>query len=213
MRILLGLTLLLLVLVASAEPHVLMKTNMGDVVLELDQEKAPISVDNFLGYVERGDYDGTIFHRVIPGFMIQGGGHDPDMTMRRERQTIRNEADNGLKNVVGTVAMARMSGIDSAARQFFINVGENTHLDHKPTSCTREEVAEVQAARQQGRAKPLTCDGYGYAVFGRVVRGMDVVRDMEIRETTVRGGHRNVPVEPIVIESMTVIDDAGATAP
>ncbi|MDZ7684587.1 MAG: peptidylprolyl isomerase [Gammaproteobacteria bacterium] len=145
--------------------------------------------------------------------MIQGGGHNPDMTMRPERQTIRNEADNGLKNVTGTIAMARMSGIDSAARQFFINVADNTHLDHKPTSCTREEVAEVKAARKQGRAKPLTCDGYGYTVFGRVIRGMDVIREMEIRETATRGGHRNVPVEPIVIESMSVIDDEAATAP
>ncbi len=196
----------------KAPPRVLMTTSMGEVTIELDREKAPIAVGNFLGYVERGDYDGTIFHRVIPGFMVQGGGHDPDMSLRTEGQTIRNEADNGLRNETGTVAMARMSGIDSASRQFFINVNDNTHLDHKETSCTREDIADVEAARERGLYKPLSCANFGYAVFGRVVEGMDVVHAIEIVETTSKDGHEDVPVEPVIIESIELLPDAAAAS-
>lgn len=196
----------------EAPPRVLMTTSMGEVTIELDREKAPIAVGNFLGYVERGDYDGTIFHRVIPGFMVQGGGHDPDLSLRTEGETIRNEADNGLRNETGTVAMARMSGIDSASRQFFINVNDNTHLDHKETSCTREDIADAEAARERGLYKPLSCANFGYAVFGRVVDGMDVVHAIEIVETASRDGHDDVPVEPVIIESITLLPDGEAQA-
>jgi len=188
-RVLFCLLLAASVLAAEAEPRVRMETSLGGVVLELNRDKAPKTVANFIGYVERGDYDGTIFHRVIPGFMVQGGGLEPDMTIRPDHGTVRNEAD-------------------SASREFFINVDDNTHLDHKPTSCTREEVADVEAARAKGLAKPLTCDSYGYAVFGRVVEGMDVIRDIEFVETTSRDGRNNVPVEPVVIESMKLLDTA-----
>lgn len=190
---------------ADDAPRVLMKTTMGDIVIELVPTEAPVSVRNFLGYVERGDYDGTIFHRVIPGFMIQAGGHEPSMDIRADGEMIHNEADNGLKNVTGTLALARSEEIDSASRQFFINVSDNTHLDHKPSSCTREDEAARAVARERGLFKPRTCDSFGYAVFGRVVDGMDVVRDIEIVETTSKAGHGDVPVEPIVIESMVVL--------
>jgi len=191
---------------ADQAPRVLMKTSRGDVVIELNREKAPVSVANFLGYVERGAYDGTIFHRVIPGFMVQGGGFDADMKERPEGETIRNEADNGLANTTGTIAMARLAEIDSASRQFFINVNDNTHLDHKRTSCTREQMADYREARTRGLMKPLTCEGFGYAVFGRVVEGMDVIAEIELVETHSQAGHRAVPVEPVTIESMTILD-------
>lgn len=186
-------------------PRVVLETSMGDVTLELDSEKAPVTVQNFLKYVERGAYDGTIFHRVIPGFMVQGGGYEPDLTLREDDSTVRNEADNGLKNLVGTVAMARMSEIDSASRQFFINVNDNAHLDHRETSCTREDMADVAAARDRGLYKPLTCDSFGYAVFGSVVDGMDVVHAIEIVETQSREDLDDLPVEPVVIESARVL--------
>ncbi len=190
----------------TAKPSVLMKTTFGEVLIELEPQLAPVSVENFLGYVRRGDYDGTVFHRVIPGFMVQGGGHDPDMTLRPDGDTILNEADNGLANVTGTIAMARMAEIDSASRQFFINVNDNTHLDHKSTSCTREQVASVAAARQKGLYKPLACDSYGYTVFGRVVGGMGVIERIAGVETRTVGGHRDVPLEPVLIESVVLID-------
>ncbi len=186
-------------------PVVVIETSLGDITIQLEHRRAPITVQNFLGYVERGDYDGTIFHRVIPGFMVQGGGFHPDMTLRPEGQMIRNEADNGLNNIQGTVAMARTSAIDSASNQFFINVDNNLHLNHKPTSCTREQVASVEAAREKGLFKPLSCDSFGYAVFGQVIDGMDVVRAIEIVETSSKDGHDDVPVDPVIIETVRVV--------
>lgn len=159
--------------------HVLIKTNKGDIVLELDPVKAPKTVANFLDYVDREYYDGTIFHRVIPTFMIQGGGFTRDMTKKETSPPVVNEWRNGLKNLRGTIAMARLGGRpDSATSQFFINVVDNAFLDRP----------------QQ--------DGAAYAVFGRVVKGMDVVDRIKAEPTRAVGGHQNVPVEPVVIESV-----------
>ena len=185
--------------VAADNPRVIIKTSMGDITVELLPEDAPLTVDNFLGYVDRGAYDGTIFHRVIPGFMIQGGGYFEDMGDAPEEAPIRNEAANGLANTVGTLAMAREDIIDSAARQFFINVDDNTHLDHSAESCTREDEAAVAAARERGLRKPLTCETYGYAVFGRVVAGMGTVESIEVVETEWTDDFDDLPVEPVVI--------------
>jgi len=165
-------------------PMVLMKTSMGEIKLELDAEKAPITVANFLEYAKAGYYDGTIFHRVIPNFMIQGGGFTPDMSQKPTRAPIKNEADNGLKNTVGTIAMARTNVVDSATAQFFINAKDNAFLDH--------------------RGK--TPAGYGYAVFGKVVDGLDVVKKIEGVSTTTKAGHGDVPVDDVVIESVTILD-------
>jgi len=164
-------------------PMVLMSTSLGDVKIELDAEKAPVSTQNFLAYVNDKFYDGTIFHRVIPNFMIQGGGFDAAMQQKPTKAPIKNEAGNGLKNLTGTLAMARTNVVDSATAQFFINVKDNAFLDHKNE----------------------TPAGFGYAVFGKVVDGMDVVRKIEQVQTANKGGHENVPVEPVVIKSMTVI--------
>jgi len=164
-------------------PMVLMSTSLGDVKIELDAEKAPVSVQNFLAYVNDRFYDGTVFHRVIPNFMIQGGGFDAAMQQKPTKAPIKNEAGNGLKNLTGTLAMARTNVVDSATAQFFINVKDNAFLDHKNE----------------------TPAGFGYAVFGKVVDGMDVVRKIEQVQTANKGGHENVPVEPVVIKSMTVI--------
>jgi cyclophilin family peptidyl-prolyl cis-trans isomerase len=164
-------------------PMVLMSTSLGDVKIELDAEKAPVSVQNFLAYVNDKFYDGTVFHRVIPNFMIQGGGFDAAMQQKPTKAPIKNEAGNGLKNLTGTLAMARTNVVDSATAQFFINVKDNAFLDHKNE----------------------TPAGFGYAVFGKVVDGMDVVRKIEQVQTANKGGHENVPVEPVVIKSMTVI--------
>ena len=161
---------------------VLMKTSMGTIKIELDQEKAPVSTANFLAYVNDKFYDGTIFHRVIPAFMIQGGGFDKDMNQKKTKAPIKNEAGNGLKNLNGTIAMARTSDPNSATAQFFINTKDNAFLDHRDDS--------VQ--------------GYGYAVFGKVVDGMDVVKKIEAVQTTTKMPHQNVPVTPVVIESVTV---------
>lgn len=159
---------------------VLMQTSMGDIVLELDPVKAPVSVENFLGYVDRGDYDGTIFHRVIKDFMIQGGGFTPDMKKKPTRKPIVNEWRNGLKNVRGTIAMARLGGDpDSATNQFFINTVDNPGLD--------------------APQPPPRGDGAAYAVFGRVVKGMEVVDKIRAVRTTSRAGHQDVPVEPVTI--------------
>jgi len=183
-RILTTLTLLLAMSTStSAEgknPVVLMSTSLGDIKIELDEEKAPITVKNFLAYVNDKFYDGTIFHRVIPGFMIQGGGFDPNMTQKPTKEPIKNEAANGLKNDVGTIAMARTSNPDSATAQFFINVVNNANLN---------------------RPSP---DGHGYAVFGKVVAGMDVVQKIEKVATGNKGGHGNVPTEPVVIKSVAL---------
>jgi cyclophilin family peptidyl-prolyl cis-trans isomerase len=182
--------------------HVVMKTSMGQVTIELDAEKAPITVENFLNYVDEGAYDGAIFHRVIPGFMIQGGGLTSDLAELPDNGTIWNEADNGLQNLAGTLAMARHNEIDTASRQFFINVNDNVHLDHSEASCTREDMEAWNAARERGLLKPLTCKGFGYAVFGRIIEGMEVVNAIEIVETHSVEGYDDVPVAPVTIESI-----------
>lgn len=163
---------------------VTMSTSMGDIKLELDAEKAPVTVANFLDYAKAGHYDGTIFHRVIANFMIQGGGFTADMKQKPTKDPIKNEADNGLKNLDGTIAMARTNVVDSATSQFFINVKDNAFLDHRGKNPA----------------------GYGYAVFGKVVEGMDVVRKIEAVATANKAGHGDVPVEPVVIKSVKVVD-------
>jgi peptidyl-prolyl cis-trans isomerase B (cyclophilin B) len=164
---------------------VTLQTNHGDIVLELDREKAPITVDNFVSYARAGHYDGTIFHRVIDGFMIQGGGFEPGMKQKPTREPIQNEANNGLSNETGTIAMARTMAPHSASAQFFINVKDNTFLDHTaPTS-----------------------QGWGYAVFGKVVDGMDVVNAIRKVRTGSRGGHDDVPVEDVTINKAVVQED------
>lgn len=167
-------------------PHVALKTNMGEIVLELNQEKAPKSVANFLQYVKSGYYKGTIFHRVIDGFMIQGGGFDKNMKQKATRAPIQNEAQNGLQNVTYSIAMARTGDPHSATSQFFINVSNNGALDYP------------------GR------DGFGYTVFGKVVSGMEVVDKIKAVPVADKGPHQNVPVAPIVIESATLLKQAPA---
>ncbi len=159
-----------------------METTMGTVTLELDAEKAPATVENFAQYAKAGHYDGTIFHRVIDGFMIQGGGFTKSMDQKPTRDPIRNEAMNGLKNSRGTIAMARTMVVDSATSQFFINLVDNDFLDF---------------------SNP-TPQGFGYAVFGRVTDGMDVVDAIAKVKTGFHGPHQNVPEEPIVIRKVTV---------
>ncbi|APG29034.1 hypothetical protein A7E78_05680 [Syntrophotalea acetylenivorans] len=163
--------------------QVLLKTTQGDIVIALDEENAPISAANFLAYVNEGFYDGTIFHRVIPNFMIQGGGMTADMSQKDNRPPIKNEADNGLKNLRGTLAMARTQIVDSATSQFFINLVDNAFLDHQDPSP----------------------QGYGYAVFGKVVKGMETVDAIAAVATGNSGMHQNVPVEPVLIEQATVL--------
>lgn len=210
---LLPVVLLFISLGASADaPQVVITTNMGRITVQLNQDKAPVTVKNFLSYVDKGAYDGTIFHRVIPGFMIQGGGMTSDMTTLPEGETIHNEADNGLKNVTGTIAMARMNDIDSASRQFFINVADNAHLDHTPESCTRKQMDEYAKARERGLYKPVTCKNFGYAVFGHVVSGMDVVHKIEQVQTHTVGAYQNVPVKPVLIESIKRVKVEGKQA-
>ncbi len=165
------------------DPIVLMSTSAGDVKIELYRDKAPATVANFLAYVNDKFYDGTVFHRVIPDFMVQGGGFTPDMKQKPTKAAIKNEAGNGLKNQFGTLAMARTSDINSATAQFFINTKDNDFLDHKDDSM----------------------QGYGYCVFGKVIEGSDVVQKIEGVETTSKGPYENVPVEPVVIKSIRVI--------
>jgi peptidyl-prolyl cis-trans isomerase B (cyclophilin B) len=167
----------------SANPKVLMKTTKGDLTIELFRDKAPVTVDNFLSYVRDGFYDGTIFHRVIRGFMIQGGGHTADLAEKPAKAPIRNEAANGLKNLRGTISMARESLPDTATCQFFINHVDNPGLDHT--------------------AK--TPNGFGYCVFGKVVGGMDVVDAIATVPTGTRQGFGDVPRETVTILSVTVI--------
>ncbi|UZE94674.1 peptidylprolyl isomerase [Alkalimarinus alittae] len=162
-----------------------LKTNFGDITLELDYENAPVTAKNFEQNVRDGFYNGLIFHRVISNFMIQGGGFGPGMTPQETKATIKNEANNGLSNSNGTVAMARTMDPHSASAQFFINVKDNGFLDH-----TSE-----------------TTEGWGYAVFGKVTDGMDVVEKIKNVQTTMAAGHQDVPVEDIVIESAQVIED------
>jgi len=164
-------------------PKVMLKTSKGEITLELDRTKAPLTVANFLKYVESKHYDGTIFHRVIPKFMIQGGGFTADLQQKPAQAPIKNEATNGLKNVVGSIAMARTGVVDSATAQFFINVRDNVALDHRDT----------------------TAGGFGYAVFGKVVDGMDVVTAIEGVATAPKPPHRNVPTTPVVIESAVIV--------
>jgi cyclophilin family peptidyl-prolyl cis-trans isomerase len=173
--------------VMASNPVVKLFTNMGSIELELYPHKAPVTVKNFLGYVNSGFYNGTIFHRVIPGFMIQGGGFKPGMKEKPTGRPIRNEADNGQKNLTGTVAMARTSDPHSATAQFFINVADNHFLDHTAD----------------------TPSGWGYAVFGRVLKGMDVVRKISQVPTSYVGSYQNVPVKDVVIERAELIKPAG----
>ena len=168
----------------SEKPLVQIETSSGEILLELDRDKAPVSVDNFIAYANAGHYNGTIFHRVIKGFMIQGGGLTPNMEEKPTGTPIVNEATNKQKNKVGTVAMARTAEIDSATAQFFINTEDNKFLDH-------------------GGLKP---EMYGYAVFGQVVDGMDVVYTIEQQATGSIAGYDDVPLEPIVIMNVTVLD-------
>ena len=164
---------------------IIFNTNHGPISIELNSEKAPKSAENFLQYAKKGFYNGTIFHRVIDGFMIQGGGFEPGMSQKASHDPIDNEADNGLSNLTGTLAMARTAEPHSATSQFFINVSDNFFLDH--------------------RGK--TAQGWGYAVFGKVVDGMDVVNKIKNCQTTSRAGHQDVPVDDIIIESTDVTED------
>ena len=168
---------------ASKAPRVKLATSEGDIVLQLDAAKAPKTVENFLAYVRKGHYNGTIFHRVIPGFMIQGGSFDSNMAQKPTEKPIENEAGNGLKNDKYTVAMARTPHPHSASAQFFVNVADNHFLNHTaPTS-----------------------QGWGYAVFGKVVEGMDVIDKISAVATGNKGMHQNVPLSPITINAATVL--------
>ncbi len=162
---------------------ILLKTNFGDIKVELNHEKAPKTAANFEQYVKEGFYDGVIFHRVIDGFMIQGGGMEPGMKQKETRATIENEADNGLTNDVGTLAMARTMDPHSASAQFFINVSDNSFLNHSGKNT----------------------QGWGYAVFGKVVDGMDVVNRIKGVPTTSRMGHQDVPVDDVIILKAEII--------
>lgn len=159
-------------------PEVIISTNLGDIKVKLNSEKAPITTENFLKYTEKKHYDGTTFHRVIPSFMIQGGGHLPDMKEKETLAPIKNEAKNGLSNKRGTIAMARTNEVDSASAQFFINVVDNQKLDYYDQN------------------------HYGYAVFGEVVEGMDVVDKIKEVKTTTKGPYADVPVDTVLIKSV-----------
>ena len=166
----------------AANPMVELKTNQGDIVVEVFADKAPKSADNFIQYVKDGFYTGTVFHRVIDGFMIQGGGFDADMKHKSTRAPSENEARNGLRNDVGTLAMARTADPHSASSQFFINLVANTALDYPSR------------------------DGWGYAVFGKVVKGLEVVESIAKQPTANRGFHQNVPVEAVIVNSARVLE-------
>lgn len=176
--------------VPAGNPRVALQTTKGRIVIELYADKAPKTVKNFLDYVKAGFYNGTIFHRVIPGFMVQGGGFTPDMTEKPTRPPIQNEADNGLQNQRGTLAMARTPDPNSAGAQFFINVANNNSLNF--------------------RSK--TTEGWGYAVFGNVVEGMDVVDAIVQVPTTTKGPYGDVPVQPVLIQKATILPAAKAAA-
>jgi peptidyl-prolyl cis-trans isomerase B (cyclophilin B) len=164
---------------------IVLHTSAGDITIELDKTNAPISSANFVEYAKKGHYDDTIFHRIIDNFMIQGGGFVPGMEQKEPGEPIQNEADNGLKNEIGTVAMARTMEPHSATAQFFINVSDNAFLNHT--------------------AKDT--QGWGYAVFGKVTEGLDVVDTLKGCETGTKMGHQDVPLEDVIIESVTVADD------
>ncbi len=163
---------------------IILHTNLGDIHITLNEEKAPVSSQNFIDYVNDGFYNGTIFHRVIKNFMVQGGGFEAGMQEKSTRNPIENEANNGLSNMRGTIAMARTMVPHSATAQFFINLEDNTFLDHSSE----------------------TAEGWGYAVFGEVVEGMDVVDKIREAATTTRMGHQDVPVDDIIIESAEVVE-------
>lgn len=169
----------------ATSPKVRLATSHGDITLELDAAKAPETVENFLGYVRDGHYDGTVFHRVIDNFMIQGGGMDASLRPKQTKAPIQNEADNGLKNLRGSIAMARTQDVHSATAQFFINVADNDFLDHTSKS-------------------PM---GYGYAVFGKVVEGMETVEAIRQVKTGNKGMHQDVPVEPVTINQAVIVED------
>lgn len=166
---------------ASPDPSVLIKTNLGNITVQLNSQKAPKTVANFLRYVDAGFYNGTIFHRVIPDFMIQGGGLTVNMVRKPTHAGIPNESDNGLKNVRGSIAMARTMDPNSATSQFFINLRDNPFLNYSPVK------------------------GDGYAVFGKVTQGMNVVDKIAATPTTDRDGRQNVPIKPVIIESISLI--------
>jgi peptidyl-prolyl cis-trans isomerase A (cyclophilin A) len=168
----------------GGNPMVIMSTSLGDIKMELYQDKAPITVQNFLSYVNDGFFDGTIFHRVIPNFMVQGGGFTQDMQQKPTKAPIKNEADNGLKNDVGTIAMARTGVVDSATSQFFMNQADNDFLNHGSRD-------------------------FGYAVFGKVVEGMDVVNKIAGVKTGRLGPFQDVPLEPVLINSVRVVESHG----
>jgi peptidyl-prolyl cis-trans isomerase B (cyclophilin B) len=169
---------------AEQAPRVRLETTLGNIVLELDAQRAPVTVENFLGYVKDGFYDGTIFHRVIGNFMIQGGGYTADFSRKETRPPINNEADNGLKNVRGSVSMARTRDPHSASSQFFINVVDNAFLDHKSPDAR----------------------GWGYAVFGHVAEGMDVVDKIRDQATGVQAGFKDVPKKTITITKAVIVE-------
>lgn len=177
---LLSLTALSPAALAAAQQHVLLTTSAGNIEVELDSAKAPVSVKNFVDYAQSGYYNNTIFHRVIPGFMIQGGGFTSDMQQKKTNAPIANEADNGLRNLRGTIAMARTADKDSATSQFFFNVADNAFLDHGQRD-------------------------FGYAVFGKVIKGMDVVDKIAQVKTDNVGPYQNVPTTPVVILSAKVL--------
>lgn len=166
----------------SAQTTVRMQTSMGQITIELDSENAPISCENFLAYARDGFYEQTIFHRVIPNFMVQGGGFTPEMKQKKPQAEIKNEADNGLKNDRGTLAMARTQVVDSATCQFFINLVNNDFLNHQSK----------------------TPSGYGYAVFAKVTEGMDIVDEIAKVATGNSGHHQDVPKEAVIIKSVTI---------
>jgi cyclophilin family peptidyl-prolyl cis-trans isomerase len=166
--------------IAHAEVKILMETSEGDIHLSLDEKKAPITVENFVSYVNSGFYDGTIFHRVIKGFMIQGGGFDEKMTQKKTKKMIKNESTNGLQNKVGTIAMARRNDPHSATSQFFINHSNNDSLNAKENK-------------------------HGYTVFGKVTKGMDVLNNIANVSTTTKKGHQNVPINTVLIKKVTVV--------
>lgn len=166
----------------AKDPVVVIKTNKGEIEVKLNSEKAPITVENFIKYVNEKFYDGTIFHRIIPTFMIQGGGFLPDMTEKKTHDAIKNEAGNGLSNKRGTIAMARTNVVDSATAQFFINVVDNPMLDHRSEDM----------------------NGFGYAVFGEVIKGMDVVDKIKTVKTGSKGIYDDVPQESVVIKSIRI---------
>ena len=174
----------------AANPQVKLETTQGTIVIELEQAKAPITVGNFLDYVKSGFYDGTVFHRVIPSFMIQGGGFAANMEQKPTREPIVNESANGLVNKRGTVTMARTPDPNSASAQFFINLVDNSFLD-----------------------KAKAQDGYGYCVFGKVVEGMKVVDAIAAVKTATVGGYQDVPMQPIVIKKASVVGAAPAAKP